>query len=382
MSKKIALPPHCLVVREYDEFRSLVRAFGLGNYEFLSIVGDPGVGKSEIVKRTMQEVLGPQGWGLIKGKHTPLDLYERMYRFRRVLIVLDDLDDLLQRKENVMLLKCVCDTVPVKRVEWGSWHSAFRSGELPKSFSAISRICLIANDWDTLDRNVAAIHDRGLAISFQPSALEVHRELARGAWFSDEEVFDFIGRNLFLITKPSFRFYITAREHKRAGLDWQGLTLRTIEVEADPKRILVAQLLADPTYDRLPAPEASRIQAFRDHADGGSKATYHRHKAELLAQRGDVDAAEVAAIKLQPCKPDLLYLAQLDRRQQIEQECARLDDVPGVDGRDHSGDLAEAGSDLLSRLRREMEKASADEDYELAAKLRDEIRRIEKEQAG
>ena len=68
MSTKRTLPPHCLIVRDYDEFRSLVRAFGLGNYEFLSIVGDPGVGKSEIVKRTMQEVLGPQGLGLDQGQ--------------------------------------------------------------------------------------------------------------------------------------------------------------------------------------------------------------------------------------------------------------------------------------------------------------------------
>ena len=381
MSKRRPLSPHCLIVETYDEFRSLIQAFGCGAYELLSIIGDPGVGKSEIVKRIPQQVLGPLGWGLIKGKHTPLDLYERMYRFRRILIVLDDLDDLLQRKENVMLLKCICDTVPVKRVEWGSWHSAFRSGELPKSFSAISRTCLICNDYDTLDRNIAAVHDRGLVISFEPSALEVHRELARGAWFDDEQVFDFIGRNLFLITKPSFRFYITAREHKRAGLDWRGLTLRTIEVEADSKRILVARLLADPQFETLPAPEAARILAFRDHVDGGSKATYYRHKAELLARRGDVEAAEVAAIKLEPYKPDLLYLAQLDRRQQIEQECS-LDDVPTVDSGDRSGDLAEANPDLLSRLRREMEKASATEDYELAAKLRDEIRRIEKEQAG
>ena len=105
------------------------------------------------------------------------------------------------------------------------------------------------------------------------------------------------------------------------------------------------------------------IRPTASQVDGGSKATYHRHKAELLARRGDVNAAEIAAIKLQPCKPDLLYLAQLDRRQQIEQACTRLDDVPGVDSGDHSGDLAETGSDLLSQLRREMEKASVAEDY-------------------
>ena len=37
--------------------------------------------------------------------------------------------------------------------------------------------------------------------------MEVHREIAEGGWFDDEDVFNFIGRNLFLVTLPSFRFY-------------------------------------------------------------------------------------------------------------------------------------------------------------------------------
>ena len=58
---KPRLPHHCLIVRTYDEFRDLVRAFALGAYELLVIVGGPGLGKSEIVKRTMQEWLGAVG---------------------------------------------------------------------------------------------------------------------------------------------------------------------------------------------------------------------------------------------------------------------------------------------------------------------------------
>ena len=336
------------------------------------------MGKSEIVKRTMQEVLGPQGWGLIKGKHTPLDLYERMYRFRRVLSVLDDLDDLLQRKENVMLLKCVCETAPVKRVEWGSWYSAFASGELPKSFRSISRICLIANDWSSVDRNIAAVFDRGLVVPFQPSALEVHREIARAGWFDDEEVFRFVGQNLFLLTEPSFRFYNLARDHKRAGLDWQALTLRTMETEADPKQILIARLLTDPQYEG----EAARIEAFRKHGDGGSKATYHRHKADLLAHRGDFDPAEVAAIGLRPCKPDLHYLAQRDRRRQIEE----AHDQQKEESMDDNNVAADArptvDTDPLQRLQGQLDKAIAQENFERAARLRDEIRRIQDENNG
>ena len=48
----------------------------------MCVLGGPGLGKSESLKRTMLQCVGSHGWGLIKGKHTPLDLYERLYRFR------------------------------------------------------------------------------------------------------------------------------------------------------------------------------------------------------------------------------------------------------------------------------------------------------------
>ena len=312
------LPSHCLTVYTYQELRAIVLAFAGGAYQLLCIIGSPGVGKSETVARLMQAILGPLRWGLIKGKHSPLDLYERAHHFRTVPIVFDDLDDLLQKVENVMLLKCLCDTCPVKRLQWGSNHPMFSGGSLPKSFEAISQVCLICNDWNALDRNIGAVYDRGVVINFRPSVLEVHREIAQAGWFDDEEVFTFIGQNLFLITEPSFRFYQIARDHKRAGLDWKSLVLRTIEANTDPKMILVARLLADAQYEGLSTPETAREQGFKD-AVGGSRATYHRVKAELLAKRGAIDRAVVEAVKLQSYRPDLRYLAMLDRRQQLEQ---------------------------------------------------------------
>ena len=45
----------------------------------------------------------------------------------------------------------------------------------------------------------------------------------------------------------------------------------------------------------------------------------YRFKEQLLARRGAIDSAYLADIKLGPTKPDLHYLAMLDRRDQIAQ---------------------------------------------------------------
>ena len=93
-----------------------------------------------------------------------------------------------------------------------------------------------------------------------------------------------------------------------------------------------------------------------------------------------------AAIQLGPTIPDLHYLALCDRRKQLE-EMGRddneedADDANSADTDRQTPDKAEdfAPTDRLTKLRREMENAIATEDYEGAAKLRDEINRLQTE---
>lgn len=327
MAKKRLLPEHALMVTEYGELRDLFVSFAGGHHDLMTVVGNGGIGKSEIAKRTMLEVLGADKWALIKGKHSPLDLYQKLLDYALLPLVFDDLDGLFLKPDNVALLKCVCDTTPVKVVEWGSTHPLFRKGNppLPTRFDSISRVLIIGNEWQTLRNNVVALQDRGVLVIFKPSALEVHREIARGGWFDDAEVFDFMGRNLFLVTQPSFRLYITARNHKRAGLDWRSLILRTIESDADSKLVLVARLLADPHFDTLKQPEGARERAFRRQG-GGSRATYHRYKCELLERRGDFDLDVAGAIMLEPPQVDPYTAALAERRRQLEELRDELND--------------------------------------------------------
>jgi hypothetical protein len=48
--------------------------------------------------------------------------------------------------------------------------------------------------WKTLNKNVAALQDRGHVLLFQPGAAEVHRQA--GTWFDDQEIYDWFAANL------------------------------------------------------------------------------------------------------------------------------------------------------------------------------------------
>ncbi len=219
--------------------------------------------------------------------------------------------------------------------------------------------------------------------------MEVHREVGLAGWFDDEEVFQFIGEHLFLMSRPSFRFYLTARNLKNSGADWKGLVLRSLIDESDQRLLLVARLLADSSFNELPAAESAREAAFKAQG-GGSRATNHRHKRELLNRRGSFACGEEISIRLGPVQPDPMYTAMYDRRRQLE-EMAKDDWDDGAGegsmdevGMDSTGDETaskesanEVDEDEIGRLGRAMERAIQREEYERAAKLRDQIRRLE-----
>ena len=183
-------------------------------------------------------------------------------------------------------------------------------------------------------------------IAFQPTAIEMHREVGLGGWFDDREVWDFIGRNLYLMVKPDLRFYLHALQHKRAGHPWKDITLRMFESaceetgetrEEREKQLYIARLLADPAYDECDAPEAKREAAFEFFfGRGGSRASYHRHKKKLLSLRGDFKLEDLIqcpwrANKDEPTEYDL---RQTQIRATLENEKTELLRVGGVLGAD------------------------------------------------
>jgi hypothetical protein len=255
MSSAAGAAPLGIRVTTYAELEKIVHAFAVGHFQLLILLGSHGLGKSRMV---CQALPGPSCW--LEGNTSVFGLYCQLWRHRHQPVVLDDLDGLYASRDGVRLLKCLTQSEPVKRVSWYTDAGTLQREQIPQAFSTTSQVAIITNQWKTLNRDVAALQDRGHVVIFQPSALEVH--LRTAAWFWDQEIFDFLAERLPWLADPSVRHYVAGWELKQAGLDWRSLLLSRC---LSGRALLVAQLKADPCY----ASEAERKRSWPKGAGRG-----------------------------------------------------------------------------------------------------------------
>jgi hypothetical protein len=259
-------PEGALYLATYAKLLEYLTAFAQGHLNLVILVGQAGLAKSRIVRA----VLGNRAtW--IEGNATPFGMYEKLYRHRDQFVVIDDVDSLYADRSGVRLLKCLCQTEDEKTVAWHSDARRLEKYGIPREFVTRSRVIIIGNDWKTLNRNVAALQDRGHVLVFQPSAVEVHQKA--GEWVEDQEVYAWFGVNLHRIREPSFRHYVRACELKAAGMDWTNV----LAAEAENRRArLVVELVASEAYQST----AERVRAFVQHG-GGCRATFFNYRRRL-----------------------------------------------------------------------------------------------------
>jgi hypothetical protein len=260
-------PEGSIVLTTYAALEDYVHAFSEGHMNLLILVGPPGLAKSRTVRTILRD---NAAW--IEGNATAFGMYLELYRNRDRFVVIDDVDSLYSDRNGIRLLKCLCQTEPEKAV---AWHSAVRSLEkagVPREFMTKSRVVIICNDWRTLNRNVAALQDRGHVLVFRPSAAEVHARACD--WFHDTEILSWFAANLHRIPDPSFRLYLRAAELRRAGMDWTQCLPLTPE---NLRKRLVMELKADRSHTT----EESRVRAFIERG-GGCRATYFNYVRRLV----------------------------------------------------------------------------------------------------
>ena len=78
---------HSVTVRNFEEFRDDIRAFAEGRFNFLIVVGNNGLSKTETVRQLVSDPL------IIEGKPTPLGSFTSF--FTTIFIQLSSLMTLL-----------------------------------------------------------------------------------------------------------------------------------------------------------------------------------------------------------------------------------------------------------------------------------------------
>jgi hypothetical protein len=278
------LPDEAIRLTTYEQLDLYLSKFAAGDLGLVLLLGRPGVGKSEAVRRWLgagvtdtgaTDAAGGQaddGVLYVEGHVQPFGLYRGLWEHRDRPVVLDDVDKLYADPNCVRLLKPLCNTVAEKRITWLSRATA-DGGDVPAAFVTRSRLVLLANEWRTLNANVRALEDRAIVLHFDPPNAEVHRQVGR--WFADPEVYAFVERVLPAAGPVSMRHYCKASQLRRAGLPhW--------------RRDLLQMLLADPHLACVAAVQVETgLTSERERVDrfvaetGASRATYFRAKARL-----------------------------------------------------------------------------------------------------
>jgi hypothetical protein len=123
---------------------------------------------------------------------------------------------------------------------------------------------------------VRALETRAEAtLIWEPTAYEIHKQVAVGGWYRDQTVFNFIYDHLSIIPEASFRWYVAgAASHKARPDKWRSRLLEMMIGNAQMQK--VAELLKDTTYSS----NAKRAKAFKETL-GSTERQFYRLLAEF-----------------------------------------------------------------------------------------------------
>ena len=120
----------------------------------------------------------------------------------------------------IHLLRQLCNNDEVTTLTWDTAAAQLQQENIPNQFETRTKVVLMVNDWGAFKSSLESLEDRGVILSFEPSAQVVHEQVAVERWFDDQEIFQFIGDHLRLITRPTMT--ITSRHGSTSWRAWIG----------------------------------------------------------------------------------------------------------------------------------------------------------------
>ena len=255
-------------ITKHKELRAVARNFAAGQMERVMVVGPPGQGKTETIKRA----LGRKGHLCLRGRTTAISFYEELYDHRDLPVVLDDTAEMLLDTNVQELLRDVTETTPARRVSWRTQSKNLEEKGIPRSFVTRSPVCVLANKLGT-GGVWPALNSRCHRWRVEFDWKELVKETRRLGWFSDDEILSFALHHARC--QPDLRLFQKAADLKRTKLgDWR----RLFEAETTDREVAVRKILTDDSLDT-----AGQVRLF---TEGG-----HGSRAKFFRQRGRLRSA-------------------------------------------------------------------------------------------
>ena len=283
MKIKKNLPENAIPIMTYDKLDSFADEFAAGAYDFIGIIGNCGLGKSQAFSNRLSAGV----YCLISGASTPFQVYQELYHHRDQPVIFDDADDLWLSPKARPMLKQLCET----NMESTPRLVSYRSREierlgLPTSFKTSSKVAIICNNWP---KGLNTVSGRGIILYFCPNAYEVHERVRLEEWFDDEEVLEFLEQILSLITTPSMRYYIHAHRMREAGRnDWQDHILAMIQPN---NKQCHAVAVVNSLMRNTSLSKKEKVHRFMEET-GMSQATFYRILRDLASAQGLAEIAQ------------------------------------------------------------------------------------------
>ena len=213
---------------EYNSLATCIKHMAEGKMRSLIVNGPPGVGKSSMVRRFLDEY-STADKRVVTGHITLLSLYHMLYTHREAkqVLVLDDTDAVFSKIEGLNLLKAAMDTQSVRTVDWvTSATSQLSTMGVPTSFSTKGAVVLITNvgfsdSASKLGTHLKALKDRSMTVQIGSNSREgaynmiaymvLRKDLLKAYNFSEATktaLLTFIHENIERMTTLSLRTMI------------------------------------------------------------------------------------------------------------------------------------------------------------------------------
>ena len=198
-----------MIIKSYSELEEYIKMFKNQTSDLIIIMSKAGLGKTT----TLKKIMGKSNFIYINTHSTPLKTYINLFENRDNPVCFDDISTLLKNQIMVSILKSLADTSPIKELNYNTTSKLI--GNAPESFRTTSNVCILLNEFDLKNKDLAPIIDRGFFIEFAPSKKEILKKIekiSKSQSIADLEkcVYEFIRDNYQKIKNLSIRTYIKA----------------------------------------------------------------------------------------------------------------------------------------------------------------------------